>query len=89
MTKMVLMETDSRGVATVTLNNADKHNAFDDQLIAQISATFEALESDPAIRIVILQAAGRSCVLEFQTPRKSTYMLYTNKRTVHHDESCQ
>jgi len=60
MTKMVLMETDSRGVATVTLNNADKHNAFDDQLIAQISATFEALESDPAVRIVILQAAGRS-----------------------------
>ena len=57
---MVITETDSRGVATVTLNNADKHNAFDDQLIAQISATFDALEADLGVRIVILQAAGRS-----------------------------
>mgnify|MGYP000421292328 CR=1 FL=1 len=57
---MVITETDSRGVATVTLNNADKHNAFDDQLIAQISATFDALEADLGVRIVILQATGRS-----------------------------
>lgn len=56
----VISETDSRGVATVTLNNPDKHNAFDDQLIAQISATFETLEADSAVRLVILQAAGRS-----------------------------
>jgi len=58
--QMVITETDSRGVATVTLDNADKHNAFDDQLIAQISASFEALEADPGVRIVILQATGRS-----------------------------
>ena len=58
--QMVIRETDSRGVATVTLDNADKHNAFDDQLIAQISASFEALEADPGVRIVILQATGRS-----------------------------
>lgn len=58
--QMVITETDSRGVATVTLNNADKHNAFDDQLIAQISATFDALEADLGVRIVILQATGRS-----------------------------
>jgi methylglutaconyl-CoA hydratase len=57
---MVITETDGRGVATVTLDNADKHNAFDDQLIAQISATFEALDADPAVRMVILQAKGRS-----------------------------
>ena len=57
---MVITETDSRGVATVTLDNPDKHNAFDDQLITQISATFDALEADPGVRIVILQATGRS-----------------------------
>jgi methylglutaconyl-CoA hydratase len=57
---MVITETDNRGVATVTLDNPDKHNAFDDQLIAQISAIFDALDADPSVRIVILQAAGRS-----------------------------
>lgn len=46
--QMVITEMDSRGVATVTLNNPDKHNVFDDELIAQISATFEVLDTDPA-----------------------------------------
>ena len=58
--QMVITETDSRGVATVTLNNPDKHNAFDDDLIAQLSRTFETLEADPAVLVVVLQGAGRS-----------------------------
>ena len=58
--QMVITETDTCGVATVTLNNPDKHNAFDDQLIAQISATFDALEADAAVIVVVLQGAGRS-----------------------------
>ena len=58
--QMVITEMDSRGVATVTLNNPDKHNAFDDELIAQISATFDALDTDPAVLVVVLQGAGRS-----------------------------
>ena len=58
--QMVTTETDSRGVATVTLDNPSKHNAFDDQLIAQIKTIFDALEADIGVRIVILQATGRS-----------------------------
>lgn len=60
MEQMVITQKDVRGVATVTLNNPDKHNAFDNNLIAQISATFDALEADSFVRVVILQGAGRS-----------------------------
>jgi methylglutaconyl-CoA hydratase len=60
MEQMVTTQKDVRGVATVTLNNPDKHNAFDNNLIAQISATFGALEEDSSVRVVILQGAGRS-----------------------------
>ena len=33
----VLFEVDEQGVATVTLNNPDKHNAFDDEIIKQLT----------------------------------------------------
>lgn len=56
----VLTHVDERGVATVTLNRAEKHNAFDDQLIAQLSTIFDQLGSDAAVRVVILAAEGRS-----------------------------
>ncbi|HET9762271.1 MAG TPA: enoyl-CoA hydratase/isomerase family protein [Casimicrobiaceae bacterium] len=44
----------------VTLNRADRHNAFDDVLIAELTAALRQMEADDAIRVVILAAAGRS-----------------------------
>ncbi|MGI3168183.1 crotonase/enoyl-CoA hydratase family protein [Pseudooceanicola sp. C21-150M6] len=52
--------TDARGVATLTLNRADKHNAMNAQMIAEIHAAAEALGADPAVRVVILAAEGRT-----------------------------
>lgn len=49
---------DNRGVATVTLNRPEKHNAFDDELIADLTATFERVASEA--RIMVLAAAGKS-----------------------------
>lgn len=48
------------GVATVTLNRPELHNAFDDALIAGLTATFERLGADPAVRVVVLRGAGKS-----------------------------
>ncbi|MGA9342162.1 MAG: enoyl-CoA hydratase-related protein, partial [Rhodanobacteraceae bacterium] len=45
-------------IATVTLNRPEAHNAFDDALIAQLTAALEALERDPAVRVVVLTGAG-------------------------------
>jgi methylglutaconyl-CoA hydratase len=44
----------------VTLNRADRHNAFDDALIAELTEALRSMEAEDGIRVVILAAAGRS-----------------------------
>jgi len=56
----VLMQIDGRGVATVTLNNPQKHNAFDDTVIAQLTECFEKIGEAKDVRAVILAAAGKN-----------------------------
>ncbi|AWL11789.1 Methylglutaconyl-CoA hydratase [Saliniradius amylolyticus] len=60
MSEQIIFETDARGVATVTLNRPEKHNAFDDQLIAQLNECFKQVEEDDDIRVMILTAEGKS-----------------------------
>ncbi len=55
----VLTEID-RGLATVTLNRPKLHNAFDDGMIAELTAVLRALGADPAVRCVVLRGAGKS-----------------------------
>lgn len=56
----VSSSTDSRGVATVTLNRPDKHNAFDDAIIAELDRVFATLAADEQVRLVVLASTGRS-----------------------------
>lgn len=51
---------DDRGVATITLNNPDRHNAFDDSIIAALTSAFRSAASDDSVRVVILAATGKS-----------------------------
>lgn len=46
------------GVARVVLDRPQVHNAFDDRLIAELTAALEALDADPAVRAVVLTGAG-------------------------------
>lgn len=46
--------------ATVTLNRPQIHNAFDEALIASLTAAFVSLDDDPDVRVVVLAGAGRS-----------------------------
>ena len=54
------LATDDRGVATLTLNRPDKHNAMSGPMIEELSAAAERIDADPAIRAVILTGAGAS-----------------------------
>ncbi len=54
------LHTNSRGVATITLDRAEKHNAFDDAMIAELLQMLEDIESDETIRLLVLRAAGKS-----------------------------
>jgi methylglutaconyl-CoA hydratase len=51
---------DSRGVATVTLNRPEKHNAFDDAVIAQLREAFDALSASEDVRVVVLASRGKN-----------------------------
>ncbi|MEJ8568565.1 enoyl-CoA hydratase-related protein [Elongatibacter sediminis] len=51
---------DSRGVLTLTLNRPEVHNAFGDELIAQLSTVLQETRDDPAIRAIVLTGAGKS-----------------------------
>jgi methylglutaconyl-CoA hydratase len=52
--------TDLRGVATLTLNRQEKHNALNAQMIAELTAAVAELASDSAVRAVILTGVGKS-----------------------------
>lgn len=47
-------------VATVRLNRPDKHNAFDEHLIAELTTVFRDLAGDATVRVVVLAANGPS-----------------------------
>jgi len=48
------------GVATITLNRADVHNAFNDAVIAELTEELRRLGRDDAVRAVVLRAVGKS-----------------------------
>ena len=48
------------GVARLTLARPEVHNAFDDVLIAELTATLESLAGDPTLRVLVLTGAGAS-----------------------------
>lgn len=56
----ILVGTDARGVATVALNRPTIHNAFDDQLIADLTAALRRLADAAAVRVVVLTGSGAS-----------------------------
>jgi methylglutaconyl-CoA hydratase len=52
--------TDSRGVATLTLNRPEKHNALDGDTMRELHDALVEIQSDAAVRIVVLTGAGPS-----------------------------
>ncbi|TXS96665.1 enoyl-CoA hydratase/isomerase family protein [Parahaliea maris] len=49
-----------KGVATVTLNRPEKHNAFDDAIIAELRVTFDELAERDDVRVVVLASEGKN-----------------------------
>ncbi len=56
----VLIQISERGIATITLNNPAKHNAFDDKIIADLTAAFEQISNNKDVRVMILAATGKN-----------------------------
>ncbi len=56
----VLLEVNEQGIATVTLNNPEKHNAFDDNIIKKLTDIFNDISERDDISIMILASNGKS-----------------------------
>jgi methylglutaconyl-CoA hydratase len=48
-----------QGVAVIWLNRPDVRNAFNETMIAELTAAFGELEADPAVRAVVLAGRGK------------------------------
>ncbi|MFM2068988.1 MAG: hypothetical protein RLZZ584_3897 [Pseudomonadota bacterium] len=71
MTNYTTLEIEQRPVATsgqnassqvawVWMNKPAVHNAFDETLIAELTAALQALDADPAVRVIVLAGRGKS-----------------------------
>ncbi|UWR01789.1 crotonase/enoyl-CoA hydratase family protein [Ruegeria conchae] len=60
MYETITFKTDGRGVATLTLDRPEKHNALSAQMIAELTQAAGQLASDEAVRVVVLAASGKS-----------------------------
>lgn len=60
MGETIRIEVDARGVATLTLNRPEKHNALSAQMLAELTQAAHDLGRDSAVRVVVLRGAGKS-----------------------------
>jgi len=58
--EFLTVETDQRGVSTITLNRPDTHNALNAGLINELQQVCATIDNDPRIRVAILTGAGAS-----------------------------
>jgi methylglutaconyl-CoA hydratase len=59
MSRSVLLDIDPRGVATATLNQPERGNAYDEEMLAALIAGLDRLAADRAIRALVLRGAGK------------------------------
>jgi len=57
---LISADTPFAGVFTITLNKPEKHNAFDEVMISELISTLHYVAKQSDIRIVCLQANGKS-----------------------------
>ena len=60
MAEAIKIETSADGVTTVSLARPEKHNAFDDAVIAELTQAFRNIDADDATRVMVLAAQGKS-----------------------------
>lgn len=58
MTNVIALETDARGIATLTLTRAQKHNAMSAEMIEALGQAAASLAADDDVRAVVLAADG-------------------------------
>jgi methylglutaconyl-CoA hydratase len=56
----IKIDVDTRGVATLTLDRAEKHNALSAVMLAELTKAAADLGADDSVRVVVLTGTGKS-----------------------------
>ncbi len=59
MYQNILTEID-RGVGIITLNRPERHNAFDDSVIAELIGALAEMAADDEVRVLVISSTGKS-----------------------------
>ncbi len=76
----------AEGVATLTLNRPEVHNAMNERMRRELTECFAALVSDDAVRVVVVTGAGERAfsagadIREFVEPQAPTRFRETRRR---------
>lgn len=54
------IETTDRDIATVFMDRPDKHNSFNEQVIADLTDAYRKLGVDDSVRVIVLRGRGKS-----------------------------
>lgn len=60
MFEEIALTTDERGVAHLTLERSEKHNAMSARMIGELTEAAATIAADSAIRVVVLTGAGKT-----------------------------
>jgi methylglutaconyl-CoA hydratase len=58
--EIIKLDIDDHGIATITLNRPEIHNAFDDHMITTLGNLFDDLAESKNTRVVVIKANGKS-----------------------------
>lgn len=58
MSQDVLILEQSGGIATITFNRPEVHNAFNEEMLDGLRSALDSIADDPAIRVIVLTGAG-------------------------------
>jgi methylglutaconyl-CoA hydratase len=58
--KNLQIDIDARGVATLALSRAEKHNAMSAEMISELTVAAQQLGEDENVRVVVLAGAGKT-----------------------------
>ena len=57
---LFVQEIDKHGAARITLTRGEVHNAFNEALIAELTAALVGAAEDPRVRVVVLAGRGKA-----------------------------
>lgn len=86
MTNKVRTHVDENGTATLLLNRPEVHNAFDPEMVDQLTGALEEIAASDEVRSVVLMGAGESFCAGADIAHMKASASYTKKQNYAHAE---